>query len=98
MHGDGLGMSVGVADEELYYSPTTGPAAGPGASGSPASGGTGTLQKLHPGGTAWAGPHREVQRTLWAVPAPGPGPEPGAAARADSGPTGIQRTFGPLHV
>ena len=39
MHGDGPGMPVGVADEELFYSPTTGPAAG-GANGSPASGGT----------------------------------------------------------
>mgnify|MGYP001170861194 CR=1 FL=1 len=40
MHGDGLGMPVGVADEELFYSPTSGlPPAG-GANGSAARGGT----------------------------------------------------------
>ena len=34
MHGDGPGMPVGEADEELYFSPTNGgPAAGSGASG-----------------------------------------------------------------
>ena len=41
MHGDGLGMSVGEAVEEHYFSPTNdSPAAGSGASGSPAAGGT----------------------------------------------------------
>ena len=41
MHGDGPGMPVGEADEELCFSPTNnGPAAGSGANGSPASGGT----------------------------------------------------------
>ena len=41
MHGDGLGMSVGEADEEHYFSPTNNsPAAGSGANGSPAAGGT----------------------------------------------------------
>ena len=41
MHGDGLGMSVGEAVEEHYFSPTNnGPAAGSGANGSPAAGGT----------------------------------------------------------
>jgi len=40
MHGDGLGMSVGVVDQELYYFPTNGLAAGgAAANGSPASGG-----------------------------------------------------------
>ena len=37
---DGLGMSVGEAVEERYFSPTNdSPAAGSGASGSPAAGG-----------------------------------------------------------
>ena len=41
MHGDGLGMSVGEAVEEHYFSPTNdSPAAGSGANGSPAAGGT----------------------------------------------------------
>ena len=41
MHGDGLGMSVGEAVEEHYFSPTNNsPAAGSGANGSPAAGGT----------------------------------------------------------
>ena len=40
MHGDGPGMPVGVGDEELFYSPTSGlPPAG-GANGSAARGGT----------------------------------------------------------
>ena len=40
MHGDGRGMSVGVGDEELFYSPPSGlPPAG-GANGSAARGGT----------------------------------------------------------
>ena len=41
MHGDGPGMPVGEADEEHYFSPTNNsPAAGSGANGSPAAGGT----------------------------------------------------------
>ena len=41
MHGDGLGMSVGEAVEEHYFSPTNdSPAAGSRANGSPAAGGT----------------------------------------------------------
>ena len=46
MHGDGLGMSVGEAVEEHYFSPTNAsPAAGSGANGSPAS--SGTLHHVH---------------------------------------------------
>ena len=46
MHGDGLGMSVGEAVEEHYFSPTNNsPAVGSGANGSPAA--DGTSQALH---------------------------------------------------
>jgi len=51
MHGDGLGMSVGEAVEEHYFSPTNNsPAAGSGANGSPAAGGT--LQVVYVQGPA----------------------------------------------
>ena len=46
MHGDGLGMSVGEAVEEHYFSPTNDrSAAGSGANGSPDHGGTRQLPK-----------------------------------------------------
>ena len=55
MHGDGRGMSVGEAEQEHYFSPTRGncAAAGSGANGSPASGGT-----PEPGGAGRGAPAR----------------------------------------